>query len=183
MALKPIKDILELLLALWTFVSDRLIFLWSYVSALTYFAIIIIAIVVLAIVVILAIPFAPTIVVAAMIVIQWFVAFVAIAFIVCVFVVLACVALAFFIIWRMFVVLRMVLNAFWTLLLHYLSFRQRGVQRGMPRVPIHGSFDVADACCGPVQAPTLLTINRLGMVGMSRRARRLHSSSRTGRGT
>ena len=37
MALKPIRDFLELLLAPWTFVSDRCIFLWSYASALTHF--------------------------------------------------------------------------------------------------------------------------------------------------
>ena len=122
---------------------------------------------------ILAIPFAPTIVVVAMAIIRWPVASVS--------VVRVFVVPAFVIIWRMFVILRMVLNAanaLWTLLLHCLDFRQRDVQRGMPCVPIHGSFDVADARCGPVQAPTLPTINRLGMVGMYQAARRFHSSSR-----
>ena len=34
---KPMRNILELLLAPWTFVSDRSILPWSYASALTHF--------------------------------------------------------------------------------------------------------------------------------------------------
>jgi hypothetical protein len=81
-----------------------------------------------------------------------------------------------------FVVVRTVLNALWTSLLYCLGFRQQGVQRGMPCVPIHGLYDVADARCGSVQTPTLPVISRRGMVGTYRATRRLHSSSRTGRG-
>ena len=153
MALKYIKYIL--------FISDRCIFLWSYVSILISLVTIITPIVVLAIpfvpaVGVLAIsiptigipviPFVPTIVAVAMAVFRWLVSVVHV----------------FTIIQRMFVV-RMVPHALWMLLLHCLGFRRRGVQRGMPHVPIHGSFDVADARC--VQGPSLPFINQRCMVG------------------
>ena len=55
------------------------------------------------------------------------------------------VVFAFVVVWRIvalpFVVVRMVLNTLWTLLLYCLGFRQRGVLRGMPHVPIRGSFN------------------------------------------
>ena len=76
----------------------------------------------------------------------------------------------------------MVLNTLWTLLLYCLGFRQRGVLRGMPHVPIRGSFNVVDARCASVQTPMLPGINRRAIVGTYRAARSLHSSSRPGRG-
>jgi hypothetical protein len=70
--------------------------------------------------------------------------FTIIAVLVLVFVVPRIVVLVFAVIRKIvvfvFVVVRMVLKALFKLLLHCLGFRRRGVLRGMPRVPIHGSL-------------------------------------------